>query len=257
MFISLTGTDNPNEKFLIVAMHSGIDTNAINYTRLKDSLKMNGWHKYNQWFYGDEITSDTSFIAPKVRHIVNENNIRDLLTVFGRRITDYTGWGQRSDYQCESIPYGNDYWFYSYETSVINSRIHDIPDSNSIVKFCDAVESSPGSHACFIIQGLNANREQSNRLWSPYQTDTLSSWYVKPKIRIPTGLSSSTQVCRIEILDWDSNTVRSIVLKAENFGNININYDGRYMDEFFTDPQLSNPPTPIKIDSSKLCPGSF
>ncbi|HQY21982.1 MAG TPA: hypothetical protein PK294_14665 [Ignavibacteria bacterium] len=255
MFISLTGIDNPDEKFLIVAMHSGIDSTSANYSRIKDSLGMNGWHKYNQWFEHDEITSDISFLSPRVQYRVNENNTKDLRTVFGRRITDYTGWGQRSDYQCEVIPYGNDYWFYSYDTSVINTWINDIQDSNATVKYCDAIESSPGSHASYIIKGLKANREQANRRWTPWQSDTYSSWYIKPKIRIPTGLSPNTLVCTIEILDWDGTIVRSVVLKANNFERSSLSpYQGNYLDEFYFVPNQNA--SPIKTDSTELCPGS-
>lgn len=263
IFLSLTGTDNPEKQFLKVAMHSGIDTNSSNYMRIKDSLKLNSWHRYNQWFTGDEIDADISFLSPRVQYRVDQNNQRDLSTVFGRRITDYCAWGQRSDYQCEVIPDGNYYWFYSYNISLNypNGNIFDTIDNSQFgsmqkVKFCRANPSSPGSNAGYIVQGLKANREQSNRYWSPWQSDSLSDWYVKPRIRIPTGLAPTTQVCKIEILNWDSNIVKSVDISAVNFQTQTISYDGNYMDEFYFQ---SNPNilTPIKIDSFKLCPGPY
>ena len=252
MFLSLTALDNPQDKFLIVAMHSGVDTSPVNYTRLKDSLGLNGWHRYNQWFTGDEINGNISFISPRVQYRVDQNNTRDLRTVFGRRITDYSAWGQRSDYQCENVTEGQPYWFYSYYKSVSNSWIHDIPDSGQTVKFCKVDTSNPGRDSGYIVQGLKANREQANRFWTPYQSDTFSDWYVKPKIRIPTGLSINTKVCRIEILDWDSSIVKSIELTVNEFKDGNQNYNGNYMEEFYFQPNVLSP---IKIDSPGLCPG--
>lgn len=257
LYFSLTGTDNPERKFLITSMDAGIDTNISNYPVMKDSLGLNYWHKYNQWFSGDEIEADISFISPRVRYRVGQNNQRNLGTVFGRRITDYTGFGQRSDYQCEAIPYGEDYWFYSYNYSPNNSWIYDTIDnsqfgSNQKVKFCKKDTSDPGSNAGYVVYGLKANREQANRYWTPYQSDSMSSWYVKPRIRIPTGLPPNTLICRIEVLDWDSSIVRSVDLVAENFIDSFNNYGGNYLDEFYS----QGIPKPIKIDSSKLCPGA-
>ncbi len=252
MFLSLTALDNPQDKFLIVAMHSGVDTSPVNYTRLKDSLGLNGWHRYNQWFTGDEINGDTTEIFNRVKYRVEQNNTRDLRTVFGRRITDYSAWGQRSDYQCENVTEGQPYWFYSYYNSATSSWIQDIPDSGQTVKYCKVDTSNPGGDSGYIVQGLKANREQANRFWTPYQADTFSDWYVKPKIRIPTGLSINTKVCRIEILDWDSSVVKSIELTVNEFKDGNQNYNGNYMDEFYFQPNVLSP---IKIDSPGLCPG--
>ena len=254
LFLSLTAIENPGEKFLIVAMHSGIDTSTENYSRLKDSLGMNGWHKYNQWFAGDEVDGDVSYISSQVQYRVRQNNDRDLRTIFGRRITDYCAWGQRSDYQCENVSENQPYWFYSYYNSDTSSLIQDIQDSGQTVKYCRANTINPGIDSGLIIHGLKANREQANRYWTPYQSDTYSDWYIKPRIRIPTGLSPNTKVCRIEILDWDSNMVKSIEISAENFQTQLLSYDGRYMDEFYFQP-TPNVLTSIKTDSTQLCPG--
>lgn len=256
LILSLTGLDSPDKKFLIVTMHSGVDTTSLNYSRMKDSLGMNGWHRYGSWFTGDQIDADTSFLAPRVRYRVDQNNQRDLRTVFGRRITDYLAWGQRSDYQCEQISAGQPYWFYSYNTSLQNSWIQDVPDSCQIVKRCLVNTTSPGSNAAYIVQGLKANREQANRYWTMWQSDSLSDWYVKPRIRIPTGLPNSTPVCRIEILNWDGDTVKSVNLTAENFKDGFGNYDGNYMEDFYF-PSNPGVLSTIKIDSSKLCPGEL
>ncbi|MBK9335014.1 MAG: hypothetical protein IPM96_22080 [Ignavibacteria bacterium] len=128
---------------------------------MKDSLGLNGWHRYNQWFTGDEINGDTTEIFNRVKYRVEQNNTRDLRTVFGRRITDYSAWGQRSDYQCENVTEGQPYWFYSYYNSATSSWIQDIPDSGQTVKYCKVDTSNPGGDSGYIVQGLKptANRQ--------------------------------------------------------------------------------------------------
>ncbi len=84
---------------------------------------------------------NTTYINLNVRNRVSINNTYNLRTIFGRPIIDYVIFGQQSDYQCESLSEGVDYWFYSYNTSIVNSWVYDTIDnstfgSNQKVKYC-------------------------------------------------------------------------------------------------------------------------
>jgi len=248
-----TQTYNLSGKFLIAAMHSGFDNTADAYKRLSDTLKINSWHKYGSWFDGDTIDADSNKIAAGVTNRVSQNDIRDIRTVFHRPVTAFAAYGQRSDYQCENISYGADYWFYAYNNSITNTYVSDVSDSGGIVKHASLNAGSPGVWEGYLVKNLRSNREQCNKKIG-HLLDNKYQWYLRPRMRIPTGLNDTIKVCRIEIVDWNDTLRKSVELTADNFNTITIPYNGQYMDQFYflTNNYLSS----IKIDTNDICPGS-
>lgn len=242
-------TFNLTGKFLIAAMHSGYDNTPDAYKRFSDTMKMNSWHKYNDWFPGDTIDGDPNVIATGVTNRLTQNNAKDLRTVFQRPITTYAAYGQRSDYQCEKISFGADYWFYAYDTSVVSSFANDVSDSGGIVKHASLNGNGPGVWEGYLVKNLRSNREQCNKkighLLDRYK------WFLKPRMRIPIGLNDTTKVCRIEVVDWNDTVRKSIELTARNFRANDSIYAGNYMDKFYIQGVLSA----IELDTNDICPG--
>jgi len=175
----------PGKKFLVTAMHCGFHptnpcaTEFSSYNLLRDTLRFNGWHRYGCWFSGDVVFGDSSTIAQGIANTMSENNQYDLRTIFDRPIIRYLAYGQSSDYQCEQIAIGNDYYFHAYDTSITNTYLSDINDSyfnggGAKVKFCSTIPSGPGIWSGYVVKSLRSNREQCNRIIDHTRDDTIN-----------------------------------------------------------------------------------
>lgn len=264
---------DPGRKMILTAMHAGFDlansctpdTSSLNYSYLKDSLRLNTWHRYGCWFPGDSVDADSSIVSAGVANTLNQNNSRNLRTIFDRPVVRYTCYGQRSDYQCERINIGENYWFHSYDSSLLAPNITDIVDNNfnagnARVKYCQTIPNNLGSNAGYIVKKLRSNREQINRIIDHTRDDTYP-WYVKPRIRIDTAFANDpqnldTRVCRIEIVNWwDSITITKDI-RVKNFKENwepTESYLGDYFEEFFfASGQVKSA---IILEKNQLCPG--
>jgi tetratricopeptide (TPR) repeat protein len=259
---------NPGKKFLITAMHSGFHpTNPFeeefsSYALLRDTLRFNGWHRYGSWFDSDRVFNvEISTIEQGITNTVSHNNQHELRTIFDRPITRYLSYGQRSDYQCEQIPEGVDYYFHAYDNSITNTYVSDINDysfngGGAKVKHASLNASSPGVWAGYLVKDLRSNREQCNRIIDHTRDDTYP-WYVKPRIRIDTAFANNQSnpndsVCRIDILDWNGFTTKSVKLLANHFHALGDRYNGNYIEEYYLDNALT--PNSIFLDTAQLCP---
>jgi|GEM_PF-1955093 len=256
---------NPGKKFLIAAMHSGFhptdpfQEEFSSYALLRDTLRFNGWHRYGSWFNNDVIFGDLSTIEQGITNTLSHNNQHDLRTIFDRPITRYLSYGQRSDYQCEQLSEGDDYYFYAYDNSITNTYVSDINDYNfngagSKVKYASLNASGPGAWQGYLVKDLRSNREQCNRIIDHTRDDTYR-WYVKPRIRIDTTFANNpsnqnVNVCGIEILNWNGDVVKNVTLKTRNFKANGSMYSGNYIDEFYYQLGDSN----LTLEATQLCP---
>ncbi|MBS1550488.1 MAG: T9SS type A sorting domain-containing protein [Bacteroidetes bacterium] len=260
-----TQSFNPGKKFLITAMHSGFNptnscsTEFSSYSLLRDTLRFNGWHRYGCWFSGDNVFGDSSVIADGIASTLYQNNQHELRTIFDRPIIRYLGYGQRSDYQCEQVATGTDYYFHAFETSITNTFVSDITDNNfngggAKVKFCSLNASEPGVWSGYIVKDLRSNREQCNRIID-HTRDDIYNWYVKPRIRIDTAFANNPAnrnvvVCRIDIFDWNGDTVKKVDIRVKNLMPSDSIYRGKYIDEFFFSTSELN----LILSPTDLCP---
>lgn len=271
---------NPNEipdnQFIIGAMDTGWDTNKVSGTTNAHNIEMkaNAWHKYTGPYYGwlnivnssgqyvDNINNDPEDYKPFVKNKINRNFDDGLRSIMDRPWIQYLALSQRSDYQVESVHEDSDYWFYTYDESINNSPgINDIIDNSqhgngAKVKHCVPIPTE--SQEGYIVSGLKSNREQANRFWNVWQSDSLYSWYVKPKIRIPLNTPDITPVCRIDILDWDGNIIKSDTILARYFyKDQQTPYLGQYLEEFYWDPlNPDDVSAPITIPPGSINPGN-
>ena len=252
---SITQTNAQND-FIIGVLESGADPD---YSRIKDSLGLNLWHRYNDGILGwrvqqnnwapfDSLLTPYSRYGGIVKDVIQDNEAYGLYTMMQRVKMEYLSFGQRSDYQCETEDYlaDRDYWFYTYNT-VSDNVSRNYTDTGKYgkgarVRYCRTLNStnagnwvnSPG----YVVKDLKSNREQINclRKWGVFASDTGYSWYVKPKIRIDSAFAniasnSQDSVCRIDILNFNGALLKSKRVLVEDFLNIQNAYDGNYFED--------------------------
>jgi hypothetical protein len=263
---------NPAKQFLITAMHSGADSSNINtgcnpdfsqnlYSILRDTLRFNAWHRYGCWFDNDVPLGNIGVISQGITNTLTQNNQHGLRTIFDRPISRYVCYGQRSDYECEKISQYNDYYFHSFKNSITNTYVSDFADYNfngagAKVKYCSFNAGGPGVWSGYIVKDLISNREQCNRVID-HTRDDIYDWYVKPRIRIDTAFANNpnnqeVKVCRIEMIDWNDNLVKSVDIRVKNFKNLNLRYLGDYIVEYYYLPYGDT--ANLNLSPTDLCP---
>ena len=100
-----------------------------------------------------------------------------------------------------------------------------------------------------VLARLKANTEQCVRVdtdrthngtSNQWQGSSEDNWYVKPGIRIDSSVAHLQQnpaICEIKVFADDGNghqiLKKDVVLYAKNFLDANLNYNGRYLEEFY------------------------
>ncbi|RIK49780.1 MAG: hypothetical protein DCC60_01815, partial [Ignavibacteriae bacterium] len=91
----------------------------------------------------------------------------------------------------------------------------------------------------YVVRGLKTNREQINRSWDWHYSidDGNHKWYVKPRIRVDSAYANNPanlnkEVCRIEVLNFDGDTIKTTNIRVANFIENN-EYSGEYIEDFF------------------------
>ena len=160
------------DSFLIGAMDIGYESSRSVY----NSLGFNVWHKYNIGadtqngafqIYGwtnlisnDVLTEPVGNYANAVLGIYNGNwsNNPRMWTIAERPKITRLCFGQRSDYQCETVtPYSCDKWYYSFQD---HSAGTDVTDSCQTVRYCQRNENQTDGGADWVVRKLKCNNEQ-------------------------------------------------------------------------------------------------
>jgi hypothetical protein len=206
-----------------------------------------GWLNENDHLFSEVPASNINWVLD------NMNSHNQSRFMWMRPKIEWLCYGQSSIYYCEDttqhMAYA-DLWFYTYNDHPVGSTV---PDNNSFgdeyVVYCEAGVDNTG----FVVERLKANTEQCKRTGvndgNQWQGDSECGWLVKPRIRIPQGLSDETDVCKIYIIMQDGitskPTITTDVIKAKHFKNNQGQYDGGYLEEFYFDPP--NNPTGISF----------
>lgn len=230
--------------FLIGAFNTGWDIDAfVNI----DSLGFNVWHSYlvfgeengRQMPYGGgpdyvnaDISSYKTYVRGKLDRATSHNNMTALIM---RPKLEWMCFGQRSDYQCEPITKSDDnQWFYSFRDRGVG---YPTTDNGATVMRCEVNHSlTDAQNAGWLVKGLMANTEQSNR--GAFRGDSLSDWFVKPKIRIDSATAvnfPNKKVCKIVVIAENGvDTLKNINIRAGNFRNAqNPYFSNQYLEEYF------------------------
>ncbi len=236
---------NNGDEFIIGAYHDALDWNFQN---LDTALGFNIWHYYNQY---DEIggkhyphgwtTHDSLFSTTYIQDVqgklsvISSHNMKALME---RPKIAYLCYGQRSDYQCEQVSTGDDLWFYSFQEHVTGDST---TDSGQGVIHCRAPGSGPNhDDPGFVVRRLKANTEQSHRdnsNWA-WRNDSECNWLIKPRIRIDSTIADNpanwdTMVCKIVVIGQSgTDTLKIVDIKVRNFLDGNLDYDGRYLEQY-------------------------
>ncbi len=237
---------NQDTTFIIGALDDGFD---FGLNRL-DELGFNVWHKYIGWEKignrrfpigwtingapNDKLFSDSNVYVPEVQGILSRLDSHQLRSFVQRPKIEWLCYGQRSDYQCEPITSG-DLWFYSF-----NNHETGIPatDSGQQVIHCRTIPSNPTSdNAGFVVKRLKANGEQCHTDTNDFRCDSECDWFIKPRIRIDSiEQYTDKNVCKIIVLNQDRDTLKNVIIKANNFTDGITAYRGQYLEDFYNLP---------------------
>ncbi|MBK9333087.1 MAG: hypothetical protein IPM96_11940 [Ignavibacteria bacterium] len=246
-----------DSEFLINVMHSGIDINYDYYPQ----LGTNAWHIYcgpdGGWpdVLSDNINTAPSVYGPTLIDKIEENRSYGFRSIMERPRTVHLAYSQRSEYQCETLSVGSDYWFYAYDTHQTGSELndYDFNGNGARVRYCQTIPNSPGSNSGYVVKDLRANREQANKLWTPMHNDDTYEWFVMPRMRIDTStlqIDESIKVCAVVMIDWNGDVIDSVDIIAKYFRDENLHYNGNYIEEYnFPDSNL------LQIYKGLICPG--
>lgn len=239
MHPSTTSTD----EFLIGAFNSG----AYNDLNVVGDLGFNIWHKYT-WYVDtilpgriapglsrlDYLTAPIGSYKGEVISTLNDAASHNMKALMLRPKLEWLCAGQRSDYQCEPISKADDNeWFYAFRD---HSRGYTTSDSGATVIHCEVNHSlSATGNAGWVVKGLKANTEQSNQ--GLFKGDSLSTWYIKPRIRIDSVTAvnfPNLEICQVIVLKENGiDTLKKIIIRAGNFYNSQNPYYGQYLEEYY------------------------
>ncbi len=276
---------NLNDSFLVGVLSVGDETNYNTYA----PLNINLWHEYPNWWLGDvengwinhvstdKLNEPFSNYGQQIITLLNNNQTNGMRTLMDRVKIEYLAYGARSDYQAEDssflAPQLQDHWFYTYRNAgtVGVNEIDNSSYGNGVrVKHCRTAPTStdpPG----YVVKGLKTNREQIDMNSVYWIDDKIHKWFVKPRIRIDSNFARNnpnTNICRIEIVKWNGDTLKTITLRGRNFLDGSGNYNGHYKEEykyFFDDPDTlafgpgneMNPSNPPKSSLDENCKVDF
>lgn len=267
IFFSTNTAENSNplapvpggDKFPVGMMHSAIFPNG-NY----NDLGVNLTHAYNNtedtgsyprdpnkhtpsgWVApgSDYLYSDVpaSLIQTKLNDIYNNYNHSKV--IWQRPKIEWLCYGQSSTYQAEAVSRNHDYWFYAFQNNSGVSMADNQFNNGDSVLYISQIESGPGAR--IVLSRLKANAEQCRRdsgaTSNQWHGDSESTWYIKPRMRIDSSIvdnNPNTLVCKIIVIDdTGTDTLKQVDIKAINFRDDDLNYDGRYLEEFYNLPEL-------------------
>lgn len=242
--ISDTIQSGDDETFLIGALDCGYDLGFQNL----DEVGFNAWHTYSAgnsgWTNigadGDTLFAHIDAYRDGVQSKLQAVNSHGMKSIIHRPKIAMLCYGQRSDYQCETVSLNDDLWFYSFQ-----SPDHVGADTNDTwqgqtqrVRYCQRIIQSTDGGAGWVVRRLKANTEQVFSYGKPsgIQGNDIKNWNIKPRIRIDTTFAHNnpnTLVCKIKVIGQDGLSVlRDADIRVRNFAPDN-NYNGKYIEEYF------------------------
>ena len=262
-------SSNTGETFLIGMMGNGEDAD---FKYIDDTLGFNLWHIYpgsetiggkhypTGWTANDKLFTEGGTYVTEVRTVLDNIEGHNMKTLMERPKIEYLCYGQRSDYQCESMESLDDqnYWFYTFQSNQQGHTHtgHDWRDSsiygeNQMVKYCRINNSTNGGDwtdgTGYVVDRLRTNSEQCHKSsgFDAYRWDSECDWLIKPRVRIDSTVADNpanleNEVFRIDIYnqsgynmeDPAQNRMKSTIIKVRNFLDQYGNYNGRYLEEF-------------------------
>lgn len=237
-----------DDKFMLGAFKDGMD---LNFSYISDTLGFNLWHLYTgntqktdtsrayptgwlNFVSSDTLFADSIDYVPHIIKKMNEIGSHNMMALMMRPKIEWLCYGQRSDYQCEDVSPASPLWFYAFNERQTG---RDVQDSNTMVRYCKKNSDEAG----WVVKRLKANTEQSNN--GNYRGDAYCKWFVKPKIRIPYNIVTSSpeaKICRVVVIAEDGKTIlKDTDIKAKYFKNSSGSYTGRYIEEFNFPPDTN------------------
>ena len=201
------GRANPSD-------YRAVENNISNY---RDSLNLNAIQIYSydgslSGRFEEPLSSYSSYISD-VMESVNNGMLKGY---YERQKIVVPCYGQRLEYEAEG---GNEGFSYKWQMH------NGVTDSNRTVIHASSPDS-PG----MLCDTIYENAQHSDG--TDFTHRDLLTWYIKPVMRINTGLPDTTSIVTIHVTDYNGTIIKSIKIRAGNFKSGGV-YSGAYQDKYY------------------------
>lgn len=133
-------------------------------------------------------------------------------------------YGQRLVYEIQGTPDNNDLNYgFVYQTCMQN--IYTTDQGRTVLHPRPGIDQ-PG----YLCRNIYENFQHTD-LFDFRQNDK-GTWYIKPVMKIPTGIQTDLPVVTIQVISFDNDQVKSITISSDDFKDQNGNYNGEYKSEY-------------------------
>ncbi len=191
---------------------------------------------------------NTSGIQQTLNNVYYRNQSR----VFWQRPKiEWLVYGQSSTYK--AFQDNPDLFFYAFND--VNGEPYEDWQWNEgkTVLHCGQPALGPGAQ--YVLKRLKANTEQSRGEYdgtsNQWHADNEGAWFVKPRIRVNANFinnlnNSEVEICKIHVIKEDiTNKISPISIRAKHFRQLNQQYNGSYIEEFYFNQTPNEVPTGI------------
>jgi hypothetical protein len=218
------------------------DTEPLNWImnnagKYKTDLHFTGIHAYDNLDgsnpgtsgYGMFNTDITSGQRTNINSLVTEVMVNEGLGFMYERVKiAKLCYAQRMEYEAEGNGDIDKNYGFSYQTKGADVEIIEDGTGRYVIHADPSVNNTPR----VICEDIYENLQHGDMMHANLQAADAGTWYLKPMMKIPTGVSDNTDVVRIDIVNYRNYVIKSITIKAGNFKD-NGNYSGGYIEKYF------------------------
>lgn len=184
---------------------------SLNFTGINIYEVINENNLGSDWYgtFDADLTPDQKTHIDQVSDGVMQTEGMDLL--FERIKISRLCYGQRLVYEAEG---NNNITFndgFSYQT--VRGEI--IQDQGKTVVYASDINDATPRYIC---ENIYENLQHGDMMHSNLQRTDAGTWFLKPMMKIPTGVPDNTDVVRVDVINYKNQTVKSVTIKARNFG---------------------------------------
>ena len=137
-------------------------------------------------------------------------------------------YAQRLIYEVSPVNYNTDLNFgFVYQQRMNNT--YETDEGRTVL------HAKPGVHSAgYLCKDIYENLQHGDLF--DFRQDDKGTWFIKPVLKIPTGMQDNIPVVRIDVVSFKGEVVKQIVLKTDNF-KYNGAYSGGYLENYFNLPE--------------------
>jgi len=193
--------------------------------------------------YGKSDTPLSDVQIKSFKELIGLMKQSDLLGFYERSFLGKYCYGQRLIYEV-SPANNNTELNYGFVYQQRMNNTYETDEGRTVLHSKPGVQSEG-----YLCRDIYENLQQSDLF--DFRQDDKGTWYIKPVMKIPTGMQDNIPVVRIDVVSFKGDLIKQIVLKTDNFKN-NGAYSGGYLENYFNLPEHS-----LEIQGDDKSPNSL